>query len=152
MWCIIAVVIPFFRCICIVAKRACWLHHVCPSVCPHVFVCLPLAGFLWNLILGIVWKSVDRLQILLKVYILDTLHKDLRMFYCCWWQKFATKAFLCIIQYFYAADHDIQLSNTHNALLHFHCTNGCANVSEFMLYDLFCSVHECNAHLFHTIL
>ena len=97
-----------FRCICVVAKRACWLHHVCP----HVFLWLPLDGFLWNFILGIVWKSVDRLQILWEVYILGTLHKDLSMFYCCWWQKFARRPFLCDIQYFYAADSAVQLSNT----------------------------------------
>lgn len=104
-----------FRCICIVAKRACWLHHVCP----HVFMWLPLNGFLCKFILGTLWKSVDRLQILLEVYILSALHKDLSMFYCWLQQKLARKPFLCNIRYFYCVDSDVQLSNTSECIVAF---------------------------------
>lgn len=59
-------------------------YWVITSVCRHVLARLPK----WNLILGLLWKSVQILQILLKsAKIPGNLLEDLNKFYC-YWRKY----------------------------------------------------------------
>ena len=57
---------------------------------------------------GILWKSVEKLQIWLKP---NTFHEDLNMLYCCWRHKFVIKAFLCNNQYCYIVNSDMYLND-----------------------------------------
>jgi hypothetical protein len=55
---------------------------ICRFVCPHGTTLFPLHGFSWNVILGILLKSVDNINKIRGGYM--TLHDDLRTFMIIW--------------------------------------------------------------------
>jgi hypothetical protein len=57
-----------------------------------------------------------------------TLHEDLSMFYCCQWHKFIKKQFCVKLSIFYYLQLHVAQNHIQNALLHFHCNNGYADV------------------------
>jgi hypothetical protein len=56
----------FFRRLPKTAKKATISFVLITSICPHGTSQLPLDGFLWNLIFENFWRSVDKIQVLLK--------------------------------------------------------------------------------------
>jgi hypothetical protein len=76
------------------------------SIRPHVTVRLQLGVFLWDLVLGILMKSVQKNPHLVKTEQKYPALCILCRYQSCRWHKFAIKKTLCNTQYCYSVDSD----------------------------------------------